>query len=101
VTTIAELLDPGQLAALLALVPGTESAHGVSKLAEDDEPMTTVAPALARCTGDRACAVRFTSGPDRPCLDHDRAGAGTDLAARLAELGMAAPGDYGKDDGAQ
>jgi hypothetical protein len=34
--------------------------------------------ALARCTGDGACPVRFRSGPPRPCVDHRNDGPGAD-----------------------
>jgi hypothetical protein len=54
------------------------------------------APALARCTGDGACPVRFRTGPPRPCPDHADSLAPA-LDARIEQwTGVleAAPGDH-------
>jgi len=54
---------------------------------------------LARCTGDRSCPRRWTTGPDRDCGQH--AGNGDDeLAERMKALGVAAvPGQRDGGDG--
>lgn len=95
-TTIGDLIDAGTAAALDALFGYRPPTPG-----EQDGTMPTTAPALARCT-ERACPVRFASGADRPCRDHQASGDVNDVATRMAELGlMAAPGDRGdQHDGA-
>jgi hypothetical protein len=58
------------------------------------------APALARCTGDGACPVRFRTGPPRRCLDHADDGTPT-MAVQIqqwTDVLQAAPGYEDNDE---
>jgi len=54
--------------------------------------------AMARCTGDPACPVRFRHGPPRPCLMHGGDDDGGTMAARMGVDLAAVP--EGRHDGA-
>ena len=50
--------------------------------------VTTAAPALARCTGDPACPVRFRYGPPRRCRDHGADDTSVNLTTRASGFGV-------------
>ena len=60
--------------------------------------MTTTA-ALARCSGERACPVRWAAGPDRACSMHM---SDADQVTRAAEeLGIDLSAPAGRHDGSE